>query len=149
MPELWRVRLNFYAVIVLRITIHSSKNYSLIFLHAFPLISSIILATNTPRMMNQSVLLTHQFLLFIPTIQLTFPKYFYIFLIFYATPRFSPQRRAQDIPKGRRPRTTNDPEFEPEGPKLPQTRRSWQAAPAVPGAQTTSTPRTAEPTAAG
>ena len=62
-----------------------------IFLHVFTPISSIKLLTNTHRMMNQSLLLTHQFLHFIPTIQPIFIKYFFICLIFHATPKFLPR----------------------------------------------------------
>ena len=56
---------------------------------------------NTPQLTNQSILSILSLLHFILTIQLTFLKIFYIFLIFYATPKFFlPQRRAQDGRKG-------------------------------------------------
>ena len=70
-------------------------------------------------------------------------------LIFYATSEISPQRLAQDMKKSRRPRTTENPEEGCKGPRLQQTIRSWQAAPADFGAQTKSPPRTAGPTAVG
>ena len=95
----WLICTTFSAIILLHQWIHSSKNYSLIFLHVFTLISSITLRTNTPRLMNQSIVLTHQFLHFIPTIRPIFLKYFYILLIFHATLKFLPQRRAPDSKK--------------------------------------------------
>ena len=64
--------------------------YSLISLHVFTLLYSIISSTNTPQMMNQFIQSTLQFLHFIPMIQLTFLENFYILLIVYATPRFLP-----------------------------------------------------------
>ena len=84
----WRVCTISSAIIHLHLRIHSSKNYFLISLHVFTLISSIILPTNTLQMMNQFIQSTLQFLHFIPMIQLTFLEYFYILLILYATPRF-------------------------------------------------------------
>ena len=56
------------------------------------------------------------------------------FFIFYATPKFLPQRRAQDIQKGPRPRTTDDPggPAHPTGPKTRQHRRAPPTAPAFP-----------------
>ena len=51
--------------------------------------------------------------------------------------------------KRRRPRATDNPEEGLKGPRLQRTRRCWQAAPTVRGAQTKSTPRTAGHTAAG
>ena len=78
----WLVCTTFSVMILSHLRIHSSKNYSLIFLPVFNLILSITLLMNTPRMMNQSILLTHQFLHFIPAIQLIFLKYFNVFPIF-------------------------------------------------------------------
>ena len=87
----WLVCMTFSAIILSHLRIHFSKNYSLIFLHAFILIFLIISPMNTPRMRTQSIQSTLQFLHFILTIQLTSPNYFYTFLIFHATPRFLPQ----------------------------------------------------------
>ena len=62
------------------------------------------------EMKNQSIPLTHQFLHFIPTIQLIFLKYFKSFFFFIATPKCLPRRRAHENTKGspaennRRPR---------------------------------------------
>ena len=50
------------AIILLHLRIHSSKNYSLIFLQVFTLISSNSLPTNTPRIMNEPIRLTPPFL---------------------------------------------------------------------------------------
>ena len=79
-----------FAIIFLNVLTLCSKNYFLNFVHVFILISSIILSTNTPRMMNQSILLTHQFLHSILTMQTIFLELFYVFLIpnFYATLTF-------------------------------------------------------------
>ena len=76
----WLVCMIFPASILLHLRIHSSKNYSLIFLHAFTLISSIILLTNTLRMKNQSTRSTSQNLHFTLTNQLTFFKHFFCFM---------------------------------------------------------------------
>ena len=84
----WLVYTNFYATTLSRIPIHSSKNYSLIFLPIFTLISSIILLTNTPRTNNQSSRSTHQSLHSTLTIQPTLLKYFYIFLFFMQLQNF-------------------------------------------------------------
>ena len=78
----------FFANNLLQLRNHSSKNYSFIFLPVFTIISSITLPTNTPRMINQSILSTHQILHFIPTIQPTFLKNFYIFLFFMRLQKF-------------------------------------------------------------
>ena len=112
--------------------IYSSTNYSPISLHVFTLKSSLTLPTNTPRMMNQSILSTHQFLHFIPMIQPTFLKYFYIFLIFSATPKFLPQLTGTKHTK--RPSAENNrrPGRGSEDPTKPKNRRHWRAAPAAP-----------------
>ena len=97
------------AIILLHLRINSSKNYSLIFLHFSTLIYSILLYTNTPRITNQSDHSIPQFLLFTLMIPLFFLEDFYIFLIFYATPKLLPQGQAQDDIKkaaGREPPTT-------------------------------------------
>ena len=118
----WLVCTIFSATILLHLRSHSSKIYSLIFLHVSILIFPIISPTNTPRVRNQFIRSTLQFLHFILTLQLTFPNYFFI-SFFYATQNFLPQRRALDIQQGRRTRTTDDPrererEREPERPTL-------------------------------
>ena len=110
----WLVCTIFFATSLLHLRTHLSTNSSLIFLRVFILIFSIISPTNTPRMMNQSIQLTLHILNFILTIQLTFFKYFDIFLIFHATPKILPQRRPLGIQKGRRPRTTDDPTESPQ-----------------------------------
>ena len=148
-PKQWLAYMTFFAIILLHLRTHSSKNYSLIFLHVSTLISSITSFMNTPPMMNQFIQSTPRFLLFILTIRLISPNNFYIFLIFYATPRFLP------LPPGtkytKKPPAENDrrPGGEPAGSTFQQNRRSWQAAPAVLDAQTRSKPRTAGPTATG
>ena len=76
----WLVCTIFFATNLSHLRTHSSKNYSHIFPHAFTLISSIILFTNTLRMKNQSIQSTLQCLHFTPTIQLTFLNYFFFFL---------------------------------------------------------------------
>ena len=91
--KLWLVYTIFSAIILSRVLTHSLKSYYPIFLHAFILTFLITLPTNTLRMKNQFIQLTHLFLHFILTTQLTFPKHFYIVVIFYATPRFLPQGR--------------------------------------------------------
>ena len=45
---------------------------------------------------------------------------------------FYHQRRVQNIQKGRRPRTTDDPEGGPEGPTFPEDRQMRRAAPTAP-----------------
>ena len=117
-PKQWLVCMIFSAIILLHLRIHYSKKNSITSIHVSTLISSITSPTNTSRMMSQSILLTPLFLHSIPTIQPIFLKYFYIFLIIYATPRFLPPPPVQNIKKGRRPRTTDDPE---EGPKAYST----------------------------
>ena len=102
----WQVCTISSAVTLLHLRIHSSKNYSLISLHVSTLISSNISPTNTLHMMNQFTQLTLQFLHFIPMIQPTSPKFFYIFLVLYATPRFLPQGQVQNDTK--KPPTEND-----------------------------------------
>ena len=102
----WRVCTICSAITLLHLRIHSSKNYSLIFLHVSTLISSIISPTNILQMLNQFIQLTLQFLHFIPMIQPISLKFFYIFLILYATPRFLPQGQVQNGTK--RPPTEND-----------------------------------------
>ena len=64
----WLVCTIFSATVLLHLRTDSWKNYSLISLHVFTLISSITLPTNTLRMMLQFILLTPLFLHFIPTI---------------------------------------------------------------------------------
>ena len=60
----------------------------LAYLHVLILKFSTISLTKSPRMMNQSTLSTLRFLLSNLTIQPTFLKSFYIFFLFYATPKF-------------------------------------------------------------
>ena len=123
--RLWLVCMTFFAIIPSHLRIHSSTNYFLIFVHVFTLISSITSPTNTPPMLNQSILSTHQFLNFIPSVRPTFPKYFFklTFCFFYATPKFLPQRRAHDSRKG--PPAVNDrrPEGGPEALDYPEAAR--------------------------
>ena len=118
----WLVCTIFSATILLHLRTQSSKNHSLIFLHVFILIFSIISPTNTPRMMNQPIQSTLQFLHSILTIQLTFPKYFYIFLIFHATPKFLPRRRAHDNIKGSPAEIDRRPERGSGEPRAPRNR---------------------------
>ena len=102
----WLVCRNFSAITLSQTPIHSLKKYSLIFLLVFTLVSSITLLTNTPRMMNQSVLSTHLFLQFILTTQPVFLKSFYIFLVFVCNSKFLLRGQAQDGKK--RPPAEND-----------------------------------------
>ena len=92
-PKQWLVCTIFFATIHLHVRTHSSKNYLPIFLQGFILIFLITLPMSTLRMKSQSIRSTLRLLHFILTTQLTFLKYFYIVLIFYATPRFLPQER--------------------------------------------------------
>ena len=112
----WLVCTIFFAINHLHVRTHFSKNYSPISLHGFTLMFSITLFMSTLRMKSQSIQSTLQLLHFILTTQLTFLEYFYIVLVFYATPKFLPQRRAQDDKKG--PPAENDrrPHREPAGP---------------------------------
>ena len=114
----WLVCTSFSAITLLHLRIHSSKNYSPSSLHLSTLISSITLPTNTLQMMNQFIQSTLQFLHFIPMIQHTFFEYFYILLIFMQLQDFYHHRWVQNIQKGCRPRTTDDPG---EGPKAYST----------------------------
>ena len=130
----WLVCSIFFATILLPLRTHSSTNYSLIFLRVFILIFSIMSPTNTPRIRNQSIQSTLQFLHIILTIQLTFLKYFYIFVIFQATPRLLPQGLHWTYKKaaGRERPTTRK---RARGLKLPRTRprrRVPQTAPTFP-----------------
>ena len=111
-PKQWLVCTTFSANILLRVLIHSLKSYFLIFLHVFILIFSIISPTNTPRMMNQSFQSTLQFLHFIRTVQPTFLNSF-ISSFFSCNSKTFTTRTTPDIQKGRRSRTTDDPQ---EGP---------------------------------
>ena len=117
----WLVCTNFYDITLSQIPIHSSTNYSLIFLTAFTLISSITLLANTPRMKKQPIPSTLPFLHVIPTIRPIFLEYFYIFPGLYVTPSFLPKQRAQDIQRGRRSRTTDDPRGGPQTLQHPET----------------------------
>ena len=145
----WRVCTISSAITLLHLRIHSSKNYSLISLHVSTLISSIISPTNTLQMMNQFIQLTLQFLHFIPMIQPTSLKFFYIFLILYASPRFLPPPPRTKHAKG--PPAENDrrPEREPEGPTVLQNRRTRRAAPTAPVFQLPSSQGTVGATADG
>ena len=78
----WLVCTIFSAIILLNLWIHSRKNYSLISLQVFTLISSIISPTKTPRMMNQPILLTPPLLHLISTNQLTFLETLLYHLVF-------------------------------------------------------------------
>ena len=107
--KLWLVYTIFSAIILLHLPTQSSKNYSLISLHVFTLKSSIISPTNTPRMMNQTILLTPPFLHFFSDGSTDFFKYLNIFLFFMQLQTFYHNWRVQNIQKGRRPRTNDDP----------------------------------------
>ena len=130
----WLVCTIFFATILLHLRIHSSKNYSLIFLHVFIRIFSTISPTNTARTKNQSIQSTLPFLHFIPTTQLTFLKKL-SFFIFYETARFLPQGRHATYKMAasrERPTTRKT----ARGPKLLRTRprrRAPPTAPAFPG----------------
>ena len=79
----------------------------------------------------------------------TFFTIFVFFCFVLSNPKNTSEKwQAHNVRKGRRPRTTDNPEERPEGPRLQETRRGWQAAPANPGAQAMSTPRTPGLTAA-
>ena len=110
----WLVCTIFFAIIHLHVRTHSSKNYLLIFLPAFTLIFSITLSMSTPRMRSQSIRSTLQLLHFILTTQLTFLKYFYCYYSLCNSKIFTTRTVTRDIQKGRRPRTTDDPQ---EGPQ--------------------------------
>ena len=123
----------FSAIIPLHLRIPSSKNYWLIFLHVSTLISSITSPMNTPKMMNQLIQSTLQFLRFIPTIRLIFPNNFYIFLLYYATPRFLPPPPGTKHRKGRERPTTRRMARAPTPQRNRQRRRAAPTAPAFPG----------------
>ena len=74
-------------------------------------------------MMNKSTLPTIRLLPSILTIQPTFLKTFYLFFIFYSTPKFLPQKLAHDSKKG--PSAENDrrPERGPEALDDPEAAR--------------------------
>ena len=129
----WRVCTISSATIHLHLRIHCSKNYFLISLHVFTLISSIISPTNTLQMMNQFIQSTLQFLHFISMIQLTFLEYFYVLLILYATPTFLPTPPGTKHKKGSPAENDRRPEGRSEDPTIPKNRRPWRAAPAFPG----------------
>ena len=124
--KLWLASTNYSAIILLHLQTHSLKNFSVVVLHVFTLISLNTLLTNTLRMKDPFIQLIHLFLHSILMIRPTFPKHFFTlrFVFCYATPKFLPVSRAQDIKKGRRLRTTDDPE---ESPK-PKARHYYKAA---------------------
>ena len=74
----WLVYMNSFAITLLHNPTLCSKNYSLTSLQGSTPIYSIILSTNTPRIMNQSIRPTPQPLYFIRMIPLTFPNFFYL-----------------------------------------------------------------------
>ena len=136
----WRVCTISSAITLLHLRIHSSNNYSLISLHVSTLISSIISPTNTLQMMNQFIQLTLQFLHFNPMIQRTSLKFFFIFLILYATPRILPQGQVQNDTK--RPPTENDRRsalaLGHSTPRSPQPQLIFSTATGTPGQSTRS-----------
>ena len=83
-------------------------------LPVFTLRTSFTLPMNTPWMKTQPFLSTLPLLHSTPLIQNFFLKNFYIFFIFYATPKVLPQKRALDIQMGRRSRRTDDSEESPK-----------------------------------
>ena len=127
----WLVCTTSSAIILLHLRIHSSKNYFLISLHVPTLIFSINLLTNTLQIMNQFFQSTLQFLRFIPTIQLIFLNCFYIFLIFYATPKFLPPPPGTKHKEGPPAENNRRPARGSEGPTVPKNRWHWRAAPAL------------------
>ena len=112
----WLACTIFFATIPLHVRTHSSKNYSPISLHVFTLIFSITLSMSTPRMRNQSIQLTHQFLNSTLMIRLTFLKNFIPYSVFFLcnSKIFTTRTAGRDIQKGRRPRTADDPQEGPE-----------------------------------
>ena len=112
----WLACTIFFATIPLHVRTHSSKNYSPFFLPAFILIFLITLPTNTLRMKNQSIQLTHLFLNSTLMIRLIFLKYLIsYFCIFLCNSKiFTTRTAGRDIQMGRRPRTADDPQEGPE-----------------------------------
>ena len=136
----WLVCTIFSATILFHLRTHSSKNYSLIFLHVFILLFLIISATNSPRMKNHSIRSTPQLLHSILTIQPTFLKYLYIFFCFYATPNFTTRKGTGRYKKaaGReRPTTCTCPWQVILSPKSP---RFWQGLLPAPSIQLLTSP---------
>ena len=103
-----------------------------------------------PRMMNQSILLTHQFLHFIPMIRLTFLKYLLLYIAYLlCNSKILPQRRAKYSKKGRLwLKDPRRPAEEPQYSILRTNSQSWQATLAVPAFPQTSRRGTAGTTAA-
>ena len=110
----WLAYTIFFATIPLHVRTHSSKNYSPISLHVSTLIFSITLSMSSPRMRSQSIRSTFQLLHFILTTQLTFVKNFYCYYFLCNSKIFTTKTVTRDIQKGRRPRTTDDPQEGPE-----------------------------------
>ena len=136
----WLVCTIFSATILLHLRTHSSRNYSLIFLHVSILIFFIISPTNTLRMKNHSIRSTTQILHSILTIQPTFFKYFYIFFCFYATPNFTTRTGTGRYKKaaGREPPTTCTCPWQVfPSPKSP---RFWQGLLPAPSIELLTTP---------
>ena len=119
----WLACTIFFAITRLHVRTHSSKNYSLIFLHVFILIFLITLPTNTPRMKHQFIQLIHPFLHSTLMIRPTFLRYFipYLCIFFVQLQIFLQRRRAQDRRKG--PPAENDrlPEGGPKALNDPKT----------------------------
>ena len=78
----WLVCTIFFAIIPIHERTHSSKNYLLIFLHAFTLIFSITLFMSTLRMRSQSIQSSLRLLHFIQRLNLLFLSIFTLFLFF-------------------------------------------------------------------
>ena len=114
-PELWLVCTNFFAILFLHVPILYLKKCSPISLLDFFRTSSIIVLMKTP-ITNQFIQLLHLLLHFIPTIQPTFLKYFFISLFFVCNPKFLPQKRGHDSKKKNR-RTLIGPRRPAEEPK--------------------------------
>ena len=121
----WLVCTIFFAIILLHLRIHFLKNCSLIFLHVFTLIVLITLPTNSPRMKNQFIQLIHLFLHSTLMIRPTFLRYFISYFCTFCMQLqiFITRTVAQDIQKGRRPKTTDDPQEGPEALFYPKPTR--------------------------
>ena len=76
----WLVCTIFFAIILLHVRTHSSKNYLLIFLHVFILIFFITLPTNTLPIKNQFIQLIH---LSLPSTLMIRPTFLSCFISYF------------------------------------------------------------------